>query len=232
MPLSDRLKRFGLGSSPAENLDTESKPKSKSPSRSKLRIFRSEDGNDVPKAAASDHPAQGVPEAGKQKPQLQPTDNLWLRAEADLKNDPLKKEMFIDYLEILGQQLDSKLMPENDDERHKQFCKLVDIRTRELEDKKYKVQVGDYTREIGDLFQRSLKAILSVKDLINTAASSCPPASLALCRSNSDLDREWPPMRSLKISRCNQVYLLVNRFSSPPRTKSLPLLKACIPLLH
>jgi hypothetical protein len=164
---------------------------------------------------------------------LQATDDLWARAEEALKCDPVKKKVFEDYLEILGQRLDSKLEPADGHDRHKQLCQLIEVETKELEDKKWKFQVGEYTRDVADLFQRSFKAILSVKDLVNTAASSCPPAALACAGATVILTVSVStiPFRN-SLENSDQMCSFVHSSSSPPKSKSLPLLKACTPLPH
>ncbi|KIW69667.1 hypothetical protein PV04_05531 [Phialophora macrospora] len=181
MPVLDRLKIPGSRSGASQAANSKSRSKFKSPSRLSLRLFKSGTDAEERQGSSSDGSglAAGAARQASPVPPLQATDNLWARAEEALKCDPVKKKLFEDYLEILGQRLDSKLDPADGHDRHKQLCQLIDVETRELEDKKWKFQVGDYTRGVAELFQRSFKAILSVKDLINTAATSCPPAALA-----------------------------------------------------
>jgi hypothetical protein len=181
MPMLDRLKIPGSRSGGSQTENPKSRSKFKSPSRLSLRLFQS--GTDAEQRQVSSPDGSGLAAALARQatpvPSLGATDDLWARAEEALKCDPVKKKVFEDYLEILGQRLDSKLEPTDGHDRHKQLCQLIDVETKELEDKKWKFQVGDYTRDVADLFQRSFKAILSVKDLVNAAASSCPPAALA-----------------------------------------------------
>ncbi|KAJ9604218.1 hypothetical protein H2200_011052 [Cladophialophora chaetospira] len=155
------------------------KPKSKSPSRFKFRLGRSSKHGDALQGNAPHQTQSATPVVISPKTTLSETEKLWARAEDTLRSDPEKRKIFQQYLGIVGQQLNATLEPNDGDARHRQLCKLIDVKTRELEDKKWKLQIGDWNRNVGDLLQKSFKSVLAMKDLVNNSAAACPPAALA-----------------------------------------------------
>ncbi|KAI9862582.1 MAG: hypothetical protein M1813_004434, partial [Trichoglossum hirsutum] len=107
------------------------------------------------------------------------TGNIWVRAEQMLSKDERKREVFQAYLGILESQLGSKLQPSGTADRQKQLCQLLDDKTQELEDEKWKVQFGDHKVEVADKLTGALKNVLIAKDLINSASIASPPAAIA-----------------------------------------------------
>lgn len=105
--------------------------------------------------------------------------NPWVRAEQMLSNDKGKTEILQAYLEILESELGSKLKPSGTADRQEQLCQLLDAKTQELEDKKWKVRFGDHNAGVRDLLTGAFKNVLIAKDLINSAASASPPAAIA-----------------------------------------------------
>jgi hypothetical protein len=144
----------------------------KSPKRSD-----GEPKNPSPKASSanSSAPLESKPDAATSSE----ADNLWVRAEQMLSNDKRKTKILQAYLEILESELGSELKPSGTADRQKQLCQLLDAKTQELEDKKWKVQFSDHKVEVRDLLTGAFKNILIAKDLINSAASASPPAAIA-----------------------------------------------------
>jgi hypothetical protein len=123
-------------------------------------------------------------------------DNLWLRAEQMLSDDKGKRNIWQTYLEILESELRSEFKPSGSAERQKQLCQLLDVKTQELEDKKWKVRFGDHNVEVRNLLTGAFKNILIAKDLINSAASASPPAAIACAGVTVILTVSWPLLNS------------------------------------
>lgn len=107
------------------------------------------------------------------------SDNLWVRAEEMLNNDERTKAIFQAYLEILESEFGSKLKPIGTPDRQKQLCELVDAKTHELEEKKWKVRFGDHDVKVREQLTRAFKNILIAKEIINPAVAASPPAAIA-----------------------------------------------------
>ena len=106
-------------------------------------------------------------------------DSIWVRAEKKLTNDEKKKELFQAYLGILESQLGWKLKAGGTADRQKQLCQLLNDKTKELEDKKWKVRFGDHKVDVSDKLARAFQNVLIAKDLIISASSTSPPAAIA-----------------------------------------------------
>jgi hypothetical protein len=180
-PLSSRLRRLHGKGPHSENSSSTSR--SESPWRSALRFGKSPKRSDgepkdpSPKAGSADSsaPLESKPDAATSSE----ADNLWVRAEQILSNDKRKREILQAYLGILESQLGSELKPSGTADRQKQLCQLLDAKTQELENKKWKVRFGDHNVEVRDLLTGAFKNVLIAKDLIHSAASASPPAAIA-----------------------------------------------------
>jgi hypothetical protein len=127
-------------------------------------------------------------------------DNIWVRAEQMLSNDKRKREIFQAYLEILESELGSGLKPSGTADRQKQLCQLLDAKTQELEDKKWKVRFGDHNVEVRDLLTGAFKNVLTANQLIKSAASASAPAAIACAGVTVVLTVSWP----LSKQRCSK----------------------------
>src|SRR5271155_716045 len=180
-PLSSRLRRLRGKGPQSENSGSTSRlessrrsalPFGESPKRSD-----GEPKNPSPKAgsAGSSAPLESKPDAATSSE----ADNLWVRAEQMLSNDKRKTEILQAYREILKSELKSELKPSGTADRQKQLCQLLDAKTQELEDKKWKVRFGDHNVEVRDLLTGAFKNVLTANQLVNSAASASPPAAIA-----------------------------------------------------
>jgi hypothetical protein len=180
-PLSSRLRRLQGKDPHSENSSSTSR--SESSWRSALRFGKSpkrgdgEPTNPSPKdgSAGSRAPLESKSDAATSSE----ADNLWVRAEQMLSNDKTKTKILQAYLEILESELGSELKPSGTADRQKQLCQLLDAKTQELEDKKWKVRFGDHNVEVRDQLIRAFKNVMIAKDLINSAAHASPPAAIA-----------------------------------------------------
>jgi hypothetical protein len=106
-----------------------------------------------------------------------PTD-LCLRAEQLLIKGSKTKQIWQSYLEILREDM-PQLEQNATGDRQKQLSELLDVKTKELEARRTKIEFGDYELKISNALTKIFKTILSAKDLINSAATPSPPAQLA-----------------------------------------------------
>jgi hypothetical protein len=126
-----------------------------------------------------------TPSSGLSASELKPdahsstTNSLWERAEKMLIDDKKKKKIWDTYLEILESELGSELAPGETADRQQQLCLLLDNKTKELDKKQWMVQFGDHSVGVGDLFTKTFKNVLIARNIINSAASSSPPAAIA-----------------------------------------------------
>ncbi|KAI9666582.1 MAG: hypothetical protein M1821_004518 [Bathelium mastoideum] len=105
-------------------------------------------------------------------------DNLWTRAEQTLNKDEKKRKLLETSFKILGEELGSGLDISTSIERHQQLCQLTNAANERLEAKKWKILIGDRSFKAADM-QKAFKSILTLKDLVNSAASASPPAAIA-----------------------------------------------------
>jgi hypothetical protein len=139
-------------------------------------------GDGEPKKPSSEVGSAGSTASLESKPDAATSsgaDNLWVRAEQTLSNDERKRKIFQAYLEILKSELGSELKPSGTADRQKQLCQLLDAKTQELKDKKWKVRFGDHNLEVRDLLAGAFKNVLIANHLINSAAIASPPAAIA-----------------------------------------------------
>ncbi|KAJ6028545.1 hypothetical protein N7540_004121 [Penicillium herquei] len=114
------------------------------------------------------------------KPSSVPTptvtrENLWERAEKKLKSDKKKEELLQEATKILDDWgLDIQL---SGGEGYKKLCRFLEDRSTELKEKQW--MIGDQNISVQDQVTKVMRNILVVKDVINTAASSSPPAAIA-----------------------------------------------------
>ena len=99
----------------------------------------------------------------------------WIEGEQILRKNPRTKGILENARKILrsnGLDLDSSQA-----QNHQRLCSFLDDRARKLDDSKWKI--GDSKTPLQAQFTTVFKNILMVKDLVNTAASSSPPAAIA-----------------------------------------------------
>ncbi|KAI9929342.1 hypothetical protein MW887_000810 [Aspergillus wentii] len=107
-------------------------------------------------------------------------DNLWERAEHKLTENEDKRKIVQAGLEILGSQLKSNcLQPRGTASRQEQLCGLLELKTRELEEKKLTVRFLDNEVSVRDKVTKTFRNILLFKDIISPATASSPPAAIA-----------------------------------------------------
>ncbi|PYH75959.1 hypothetical protein BO82DRAFT_297472, partial [Aspergillus uvarum CBS 121591] len=87
-------------------------------------------------------------------------------------------EVLSDSMDILESQYRLDLQ-RGDPSYHEQLCKLLNAKTAEAETKKWEVHLGDHSVVVRDQLNKVLKNILVVKEVVSTAASASPPASIA-----------------------------------------------------
>jgi hypothetical protein len=107
------------------------------------------------------------------------TGDLWERAEHTLSKDKGKKDLLQAYFEILESELGAKLEPRGTAYRQEHLNKLLDTKTRELEEKKSKLRIGDDAVDVRHLLATASKIVSFAKDIISTAASAHPASAVA-----------------------------------------------------
>jgi hypothetical protein len=125
-----------------------------------------------------------------------------------LNDDKGKRKIWQTYLEILESELGSELKASRTADRQQQLCQLLDIKTQELEDKKWKVRFGDHNVEVRDLLTGTFKNVLIAKDLINSAASASPPAAIACAGVTVVLTVSWPLLNSDILTWTKRCFLI------------------------
>ncbi|PYI16076.1 hypothetical protein BO99DRAFT_341110, partial [Aspergillus violaceofuscus CBS 115571] len=111
----------------------------------------------------------------------QPND-LWTLAEQKLKQNPELAEVLSESISILGFE-NSHDVQHGDPSYHKQLCNFLNAKAAEVEAeteaKKWVVRLGDHSIVVRDQLNKVFKNILAVKEVVSTAASASPPASIA-----------------------------------------------------
>jgi hypothetical protein len=129
------------------------------------------------------------PEAvAKSGPEKDESRNLWSLGEDELCKDQKKNEVFEAYLGILATHYGEELAPRGTQKYQTQLRDLLNGKTKEVEANQWKPHT------------KSLKNILLVKDIISTAASASPPASIACAGVSVVLTVSSGPHYSLLIS--------------------------------
>ncbi|KAH0551420.1 hypothetical protein GP486_007365 [Trichoglossum hirsutum] len=113
--------------------------------------------------------------------------SLWTRAEQKLGDDERTKHIWKAYLEGLESELGSGgIRPSGDVVGWQaQVYELLDAKTKELEEKSWKVHFGDHTVEVRELLTRTFRNVLAAKEIIvgsaggGVGASSLLPAARA-----------------------------------------------------
>ncbi|KAI9678400.1 MAG: hypothetical protein M1822_008046 [Bathelium mastoideum] len=121
-------------------------------------------------------PRQSCPDTTVQDKDTE--DDLWIRAEQTLNKDEKKRKLLETSFRILSEELGSELDVSTSIERHQQLCQLINATNERLEAKKWKIRIGEHSFKAADM-QKAFKNILLLKDLINSAAHSSPPAAIA-----------------------------------------------------
>ncbi|GAB1206414.1 hypothetical protein APSETT445_005101 [Aspergillus pseudonomiae] len=106
-------------------------------------------------------------------------ESLWVRAEQLLREDDKKRRIWQASLDILEEEFGSRLQPTGKTDLRRQFCNLLDAKTRDLEGKKWSVRFGDHRIAVKDQLIRVFQNVLIAKDAIGHAANLSPPAAIA-----------------------------------------------------
>ena len=107
------------------------------------------------------------------------TGDLWERAEHTLNKNKEKKDLLQAYFKILESELGAKLEPRGTAYRQEHLNKLLDTKTRELEEKKSKLRIGDNAVEVRYLLATASKIVSFAKNIISTAISVHPASAVA-----------------------------------------------------
>lgn len=119
--------------------------------------------------AGSSTPLQSTPDTATGTE----TGDLWERAENTLSKDKGKKRLLLAYFEILESELGAKLEPRGTAHRQEHLNKLLDTKTRELEEKKSKLV------DVRDLLAKASNIVSFANQIISTAASANPASAIA-----------------------------------------------------
>jgi len=125
--------------------------------------------------AGSSTPLQSTPDTATGTE----TGDLWERAEHTLSKDKGKKDLLQAYFEILESELGAKLESRGTAYRQEHLNKLLDTKTRELEEKKSKLRIGDDAVDVRHLLAEASNIVSFAKDIISTAASAHPASAIA-----------------------------------------------------
>ncbi|RAH41751.1 uncharacterized protein BO95DRAFT_517666, partial [Aspergillus brunneoviolaceus CBS 621.78] len=142
--------------------------KEKTPSENKTR----------PKKEDTTSPEESECKPEKHPRSTSPPSDLWILAEQKMKQNPDLAEVLSESMDILESQYRLDL-EHGDPSYHEQLCKLLNAKTAEAETKKWEVHPGDYSVPVRDQLNKVFKNILAFKEVVSTAASASPPASIA-----------------------------------------------------
>jgi hypothetical protein len=111
------------------------------------------------------------------EPTHQPSD-LWVRAEQTLRHNSELDKILTASAEILETNYGLTVHP-GDTSHHEQLCDFLEAKAIQVEEKKWVIHLGNHSITVRDQLTTVFKNVLAIKDIINTAASASPPASLA-----------------------------------------------------
>jgi hypothetical protein len=114
---------------------------------------------------------------GRHEPTPQPSD-LWVKAEQTLRHNSELDKILTASAEILESNYGLKLQP-RDTSHQEQLCDFLEAKAIQVEMKKWVIHLGNHSITVRGQLTRVFKNVLAIKDIINAAASSSPPASLA-----------------------------------------------------
>jgi len=103
----------------------------------------------IPKRQKIDSPQVSTPnsaispEAKRDDTAPSNVDNIWVRAEKKLCDDK-KSKILKAYIKILEEELGLELNPIGTVERQRQLCELLDSKTQDADDKRWKIQFGGH----------------------------------------------------------------------------------------
>ena len=106
---------------------------------------------------------------------LPQADDLWIKAEKDLRDDPQQRKFLDNAANVLEQR--GLKIGTSGSRSHQQLCSFLEEKSRALEDKKW--MVGDHEFASKAQLVKIFQHVLMVKDIVNTAASISPPAAIA-----------------------------------------------------
>ncbi|KAA8645102.1 uncharacterized protein ATNIH1004_009317 [Aspergillus tanneri] len=113
----------------------------------------------------------------RREPTPQPND-LWVRAEQILRQSSELDKILKASAEILEYYYSLKLQP-GDTSYHKRLCDFLEAKAIQVEEKKWAIHLGNHSITVRDQLTKVFRNVLAIKDIVNTAASASPPASLA-----------------------------------------------------
>ena len=129
-----------------------------------------------------DQQLQSVPYdslVGNDKPK-----DLWDRAHRFLREDKGNSQLLLAYERILASELNIDASPVasadwGSRERSKQVSDLIAKKLKVIEDKGWRLQLGDKTVEVKDQVNKVVKTVIWAKDFVSSAVSADPHSALA-----------------------------------------------------
>jgi hypothetical protein len=146
----------------------------------KLRLEkkpRSEEGNLLKREGTNPSNSLLSKQEEHHEPSPQPND-LWVRAEQTLRHNTELDKILTASMEILESSYGLKLQL-GDRSHHKQLCDFLEDKAIQVEEKKWVIHLENHNITVRDQLVKVFKNVLAIKDIVNTAASASPPASLA-----------------------------------------------------
>ena len=99
-------------------------------------------------------------------------DDMWMMAETQLRKDQAMSKILDTYYDILNSKIGAKLERVGTTNRQQQICNFIDSESNTLHSSGFRGQTKC-------AFDQAFKYVLAAKDIINTAAAPCLPASVA-----------------------------------------------------
>jgi hypothetical protein len=125
--------------------------------------------------------------------------DMWTIAEAELREDPQKREKLEKFDRILEDHFKSKLKPVGTLERREQFLGFLGSEIEKLNKTDSETRLRKCSNRAKRFFKSAVDCIIASKDIITAAATPCLPASVA-CAGVSVLLSVG--LRSAWIGRC------------------------------
>ena len=132
-----------------------------------------DDNQDAKLNAATDGPQhQGNENTDPDAADLTEKDNMWMIAEAQLRQDKKKNDLLDRYYDILKSKLKEDLKPAGTPERRKQISAFIVSESKHSND-------TSESGEFASVFKKAADCILKAEKIISAAAQPCLPASIA-----------------------------------------------------
>ena len=177
MPLREKLRRHWLGKNPAglSPIPIQDKVRDSTSSTSTAPVAEEQSQNTANGTAEQD---TGKNPSGARQLNVGGSD-LWQRAEREFSSDSTGAKIYEAYLEIIRSNFNS---PEDSPPTasQRQLSGILNGKVHELQGQGFQIRLSaEHSLDVRGLFLTTSKKILEVRDLINGAASTCPPAALA-----------------------------------------------------